>query len=106
VEPIWVENYPFTATHVALPKTNLLVVSNHIGYVMCGALDISLLREQLAHRGIIAARATGVKTMAELLEGTVESCTQTAESLGIQAGMPIQAALELLGQEEMRQKED
>lgn len=98
VEPIWIDGYPFTTTHVALPKTNLLTISNAIGYVMCGALDVSLLRTELADRNIIAARATGVKTMDALIEGRVESCTQSAEQLGIQPGMSIKEALILIGQ--------
>lgn len=64
---------------------------------MCGALDIHLLRERLANRGIVAARATSVKTMDELLHGTVESCTQGAEALGIHAGMSMQDALARIG---------
>ncbi|WP_067619288.1 YunC family protein [Alicyclobacillus acidiphilus] len=98
VQPIWIDRYPFTATHVALPKTNLLMVSNDLGYVMCGALDVELLRTQLADRGIVAARATGVKTMEQLISGTVESCTQAAEELGIRIGMPIRDALIRIGE--------
>lgn len=98
VEPIWVEGFPFTTTHVALPKTNLLMVSNDYGYIMCGALDVELLRTKLADRGIIAARATGVKTMQELIDGTVESCTQAAEELGIIPGMSMKDALRKIGE--------
>ncbi|GEO25699.1 hypothetical protein AAC03nite_14840 [Alicyclobacillus acidoterrestris] len=97
ITPIEVQGYRFTATHVALPKTNLLVVSNQVGYIMCGALDITLLRETLASRGIIAARAVGVKTMQELLDGKVESCTQAAEALGITPGMAVTEALARIG---------
>lgn len=98
VKPIFIDNFAFTATHVALPKTNLLSISNDVGYVMCGALDVELLRTKLADRGIIAARATGVKTMDELIEGTVESCTQGAEVLGIHEGMSMRDALRRIGQ--------
>ncbi|GLG00100.1 hypothetical protein Alches_01390 [Alicyclobacillus hesperidum subsp. aegles] len=103
LQPVWIDEYPFTATHVALPKTNLLAISNSIGYAMCGALDIALLRTQLASRGIVAVRATGVKTISELLDGTVESCTQEAEALGILCGMPIREALRLMGAAEQQQ---
>lgn len=97
IEPLWIEGYPFTATHVALPKTNLLTISNSVGYIMCGALDVGLLREKLADRGIVAARATGVKTLQELIDGSVESCTQNAEAIGIQKGMPMHEALVHMG---------
>jgi uncharacterized protein YunC (DUF1805 family) len=97
VNAITVEGFPFTTTHVPLPKTNLLSIHNQVGYVMCGALDMSLLRDKLADRGIVAARATGVKTMEELLEGVVESCTQEAEKLGIVPQMSIKEALVIIG---------
>jgi uncharacterized protein YunC (DUF1805 family) len=93
VTPIQIDGHTFVATEVRLPKTNLLVVHCHTGYVMCGALDVELLRTKLASRGIIAARAVGVKTMDELIDGQVESCTQAAEELGITIGMPITEAL-------------
>ncbi|WAH35728.1 YunC family protein [Alicyclobacillus dauci] len=102
IEPIWIDGYAFTTTHVALPKTNLLMVSNSVGYVMCGALDVGLLRDKLASRGIIAARATGVKTMEELIQGNVESCTQEAEAIGITVGMSMTDALKRIGEAERR----
>ncbi|MFB5190444.1 YunC family protein [Alicyclobacillus fastidiosus] len=104
VKPIEVQGYRFVATHVALPKTNLLSISNDIGYIMCGALDITLLREQLADRGIIAARAVGVRTMQELLDGEVESCTQGAEAIGILPGMSMRDALAKIGAAEAQSK--
>lgn len=88
-----VDGVPCVGIEVALPNTTLLVISTDHGYVMCGALDIALLRDKLQHRGIIAARAVGVKTLEELLGGKVESCTQAAEGLGIQPGMSIRQAL-------------
>lgn len=106
IEPLWIGGYPFTATHVALPKTNLLTVSNSVGYIMCGALDVNLLREKLAARGIIAARATGVKTIEELIDGSVESCTQNAEAIGIHEGMPMREALIYMGKLEQSQSTD
>lgn len=93
VRPIWIDTEMFLATEVNLPKTNLLVIQSDTGYVMCGALDVQLLRDKLASRNILAARAVGVKTMEELLEGTVESCTQAAQTLGIEPGTPIRDAL-------------
>jgi uncharacterized protein YunC (DUF1805 family) len=102
VQPITLEGYTFIATHVKLPKTNLLVVQSNLGYVMCGALDIPLLREKLSDRGIIAARAVGVKTMEELIDGIVESCTQAAEGIGIVNGMPIKEALVKMAEYELQ----
>ncbi|MBX6353353.1 MAG: DUF1805 domain-containing protein [Thermoflavifilum sp.] len=93
LKPIWIDGEPFTAVEVALPKTHLMAITCDTGYVMCGALDVSLLRTRLADRGIVAARAVGVRTLDELLNGTVESCTQAAEALGIRPGMPVREAL-------------
>ncbi|MCP8617742.1 YunC family protein [Salirhabdus salicampi] len=94
VKPLWIEDKPFTAVHVQLPKTNLLVISNDIGYVMCGALDIDLLNEKLADRGIVAGRAIGVRTMEDLLEASLEKVTITAkEKYGWIEGMSCREAL-------------
>ncbi|GKS09443.1 hypothetical protein YDYSY3_04430 [Paenibacillus chitinolyticus] len=60
---------------------------NTADYIMCGALDVALLNERLSDRQIIAARATGVKTIGELLDAPLESVTHTAEEMGIFAGM-------------------
>jgi uncharacterized protein YunC (DUF1805 family) len=98
MNPIFIDGEPFVSIEVKLPKTNLLAISTDNGYVMCGALDIELLRNKLASRQIIAARATGVKTIDELLYGHVESCTQAAEEIGIHKNMPIRDALLLMKQ--------
>ncbi|MNI74239.1 hypothetical protein D3C73_1303120 [compost metagenome] len=54
---------------------------------MCGALDVGLLNERLADRGIIAGRAVGVRTLEQLLAAPLESVTVQAERLGIVPGM-------------------
>ncbi|WP_027415264.1 YunC family protein [Aneurinibacillus terranovensis] len=87
MKPLWMENQQVVAISVQLPKTTLLVVTTDKGYIMCGALDISLLNERLASRNIIAGRAVGVRTIEELLEAPLESVTNTAEQLGIVPGM-------------------
>lgn len=93
IQPVHVGEYTLIAFEVKLPKTTLLGVCTDRGYVMCGALDVQLLRGTLADRGIVAARAVGVRTVDDLLNGTVESSTQSAEAIGIVAGMPIREAL-------------
>jgi uncharacterized protein YunC (DUF1805 family) len=85
--PIQIENQTFIGISVLLPKTNLLVVKNDVGYIMCGALDIGLLNEKLKDRKVIAARAVGVKTIEQLLEAPLESVTIEAEKYGIHEGM-------------------
>ncbi|KRF21372.1 DUF1805 domain-containing protein [Paenibacillus alginolyticus] len=93
VEPILLEGHTAIAIEVKLPKTTLLVVTTDKGYIMCGALDVALLNERLRDRNIVAARATGVRTIEELLEAPLESVTHTAEDLGIVAGMTGREAI-------------
>ncbi len=93
VEPLHFKGHVIVGIEVRLPKTTLLILQTKSGYVMCGALDIALLRDKLANRGILAARAVGVKTMNELWNGTIESCTQAAEDIHISPGMSVQDAL-------------
>lgn len=93
VEPILLEGRTAIAIELKLPKTTLLVVTTDKGYIMCGALDVALLNERLRDRNIVAARATGVRTIEELLEAPLESVTYTAEDLGIVAGMTGREAI-------------
>ncbi|WP_188206929.1 YunC family protein [Alkalibacillus aidingensis] len=79
VEPMWIEDQAFTFTQVDLPKTTLLIISNDIGYIMCGALDVDLLNEKLHDRKIVAGRATGVRTRDELLYAPLQKVTKYAE---------------------------
>ncbi|RPF50340.1 YunC family protein [Aquisalibacillus elongatus] len=88
VEPIWIDDVAFTFVHVELPKTDLLVVSNDIGYIMCGALDVDLLNEKLADRHIVAGRAVGVRSLDELLYAPLQKVTDySKEKYGWHEGM-------------------
>lgn len=91
--PIIIGGHPFTAVTVSLPKTTLLTVSNNVGYIMCGALDVGLLNDVLADRKIVAGRAVGVKTIEQLLKAPLESVTLEAEHFGIHEGMMGEEAL-------------
>lgn len=84
--PVKVGDRLVTAVEVKLPKTNLIAVTTEKGYIMCGALDVALLNERLKERGIVAARAVGVKTVEELLEAPMESVTIEARNLGVTVG--------------------
>jgi uncharacterized protein YunC (DUF1805 family) len=86
VEPLSIDNEVVIGIEVKLPKTTLLVVTTDKGYIMCGALDIELLNTRLMDRNIIAARATGVRSLQDLLDAPLESVTKGAEDLGIYAG--------------------
>lgn len=97
IEPIKVGDHTLVGVEVKLPKTTLLTISTSRGYIMCGALDVGLLNEQLSDRHIIAARAVGVRTLSQLLAAPMESVTIEAERLGIVPGMSgVDALLRML----------
>lgn len=87
MEPLDIDGHVAIGMEVKLPKTTLLIVSTDKGYIMCGALDVTLLNERLKDRKIIAGRATGVRTIEQLLAAPLESVTLEAETLGIHPGM-------------------
>ncbi|GAE92872.1 hypothetical protein JCM21714_1893 [Gracilibacillus boraciitolerans JCM 21714] len=93
LKPIYIQEYPFSAITVTLPHTNLLIITNDHGYVMCGALDINLLNDKLADRPIIAGRAVGVKSMEDLRKANLNMVTNHAKKYGWRQGMPIEEAL-------------
>lgn len=87
VRPLEIEGKFFTSTHVKLPKTNLLIVSNDIGYIMCAALDVDILNELLADREVVAGRAKGVKTIDDLIHAPLEKVTEASRKHGWTPGM-------------------
>jgi uncharacterized protein YunC (DUF1805 family) len=93
VTPIQIEGHTFVGVQVALPKTSLITIQSDKGYIMCGALDVALLNEKLADRGIIAGRAVGVRSFDDLLNFPLESVTIKARELGIVPGMTGRDAL-------------
>lgn len=96
VNPVEIEGKLFKAVRVELPKTNLLMISNDIGYIMCGALDVDLLNRMLSDREVIAARAVGVRTIDELLHAPLEMITDASKAYGWEVGMSGKAALSKL----------
>lgn len=96
LEPVQVGEHVLVGVEVKLPKTTLLSISTSRGYIMCGALDIGLLNEVLSDRKIIAARAVGVRTLAQLLAAPLESVTIEAQKLGVVPGMTGAQALLLM----------
>lgn len=92
--PLRVDDLTVLGIEVDLPKTKLLVIATERGYIMCGALDVALLNDRLAERRILAGRAIGVRTLADLLEAPLESVTHEAERSGIYVGMRGRDALQ------------
>lgn len=95
--PITIGSKVFKGVSVKLPKTTLLSISSDKGYIMCGALDVRLLNDQLADRGIIAGKAVGVRTLQELLDAPLAEVTLEAEKRGIHSGMTGRDALQRMG---------
>ncbi len=93
LEPLQVDGVAATAVTVRLPKTNLIAVATDRGYIMCGALDVELLNTKLADRRIIAGRAVGVRSVADLLEAPLADVTDAARDLGITPGMSGREAI-------------
>lgn len=93
LKPIKLNGRYFHGVSVELPKTNLLAISADKGYIMCGALDVALLNDKLADRCIIAGKATGVRTLDQLLEAPLAEVTGEAEKYGIKPGMKGREAL-------------
>ena len=86
IEPLRFGEREAVSIEVRLPKTNLLIVTTKIGYIMCGALDVHLLNTKLKERNVIAGRSVGVKTIDDLLNAPLESVTDSACALGIVQG--------------------
>jgi len=94
VNPVEIEDKTFTAVRVALPKTNLLVVTNETGYIMCAALDVGILDTALKDREVVAGRARGVRTIDDLIAAPLELVTEASrEKYGWEAGMTGKEAL-------------
>ena len=90
VNPLDVDGKVFTAVRVELPKTNLLVISNDVGYIMCAALDVDVFdaNEKLREREVIAGRASGVRTINDLLHAPLQKVTNAAkDKYGWEEGM-------------------
>lgn len=96
VNPVEIDGKLFKAIRVELPKTNLLMISNEVGYIMCGALDVDLLNKMLAEREVIAARAVGVRTVDDLLHAPLEKITDASKAYGWEVGMSGKDALSRL----------
>ncbi|HLR67890.1 YunC family protein [Virgibacillus alimentarius] len=93
VNPLEVDGMIFTSIRVELPKTNLLVITNEVGYIMCAALDVDVLNTILSDRHVVAGRAKGVKTIDQLLHAPLEKITDASKSFGWEVGMTGKEAL-------------
>jgi uncharacterized protein YunC (DUF1805 family) len=93
LKPLDIDGFSFTSIRIELPKTNLLIISNDKGYIMCAALDVDIFNEKLADRNVIAGRAAGVRTIEELLHAPLEKVTDASTAYGWKKGMTGKDAL-------------
>lgn len=96
LQAIKIGDVTFQAVHVKLPKTDLLAVTNDLGYIMCGALDVNLLNERLGDRNIVAGRAVGVRSIEDLLHAPLQKITEASKKFGWKEGMKGRDALLLI----------
>ncbi|MDA3129669.1 YunC family protein [Aliibacillus thermotolerans] len=96
MDPLLLHDKWYTSIVVELPETTLLIVTGEKGYIMCGALDIEVLDKKWPKRKMPAARAMGVRTIAELLEAPMESVSKAGQELGVKQGMTGKEALKYL----------
>lgn len=73
-------------------NSQLLMVTSHKGYIMCGYLNINTAQK----RGDVACIVTGVKTVEDILNSKVVAVTSNAQKLGIEMNMPVKQVLEKL----------
>lgn len=87
----------FNTLEVELPKTTLLLVEGSKGFIMCGALDVDIYDSpKLLPREVICCKAIGVKTMDDLIGGTIYQASNKAIEIGIYQGMKVIDALNFL----------
>jgi uncharacterized protein YunC (DUF1805 family) len=76
----------------SLTGKNLIVLRGSKGYVMCGYLNLRAAEKFKD----VAVKITGVSTIDEALEATVNSCTSAAKKLGIYKGQKIKEVLRII----------
>ena len=85
------KNYQAFEGEIA-PGSSLVFIKGSKGFIMCGYLNMETA-EKMKN---IAAVATGVKNVDDMLKTTIVKMTACAEAAGIKAGMPVTQALEYI----------
>lgn len=87
----------YDTLEIELPKTTFLIIGNSKGFIMCGALDVDIYDSpKLISRGVICAKAIGVKTIDDLIAASVYQASSKAREIGIVEGTKVIEALGLL----------
>ena len=71
------------------PGSSLVFIMGEKGFIMCGYLNM----ETAEKKGNIAAIATGVKTIDDMLKTKIVAVSSAAQQAGVAVGMPVKEAL-------------
>lgn len=84
---------------VSLDNTTLLILQGYNAFAMCGALDVKIYNTpRMMERNVICFKAVGVKTLEELYEAEIADLSASAIASGLQKGMKIKNAFEILSE--------
>lgn len=75
-----------------VPGSSLVFIMGDKGFIMCGYLNMETAEKQ----GNVAAVATGIKTVDDMLKTKIVAVTSAAKKAGISKGMFVTDALEKL----------
>ncbi len=73
-------------------KAPLIIVKGENGYIMCGYLNIDAANSL----GDVAVRVSGVNDINDVLNSSVNACTDSAKELGINPGDNIMDIIQKL----------
>jgi len=71
------------------PGSSLVFIMGEKGFIMCGYLNM----ETAEKKGNIAAIATGVKSVDDMLNTKIVAVSSAAQKAGVTVGMPVKEAL-------------
>ncbi len=95
-ETVSCDGKKYVALQQDLGNLNLIVIKAKKGYVAC-----SYINKEIAEKvGDVAAFASGVKTIDDLLKAKIRETTTWAEDIGIREGMSVKKALEIMDRQE------
>lgn len=90
VKEIKVKDKLILGIKIDLPGAPLVVLRGEKGFVMCGYLNMNVVNKL----GVIAVKASGVKSIEDILEKNAEEVSNKALEVGIKCGMKIKEILD------------
>jgi uncharacterized protein YunC (DUF1805 family) len=90
IEQVMLKSGAALGIRVELPRAPLVMITAPKGFAMCGYLNM----ESVNKTGEVAVRATGVRTLDDLLAAKVANASDKARELGISEGISVRDAIE------------